>query len=184
MCRRGGSTLAKTKTCRACREEIHRKATVCPHCRSKQRRGAGLGLVLSFTLVGAFSVLSLNPPPATRPAKVPNTSSVASERNLNRATPAAFVAEETIVIPSDTKARYFPLERGGTATDPTLVTKRVGPSGTSFSQRLFDCRAGTFKYLGDGATLAEMRNSQPNANMTALVDGSIADYLWRHACEK
>ena len=42
---------------------------------------------------------------------------------------------------------------------PTLVTKRVGPSGTSFSEKLFDCSTGTFEYLGDGDTREEMRRS-------------------------
>jgi hypothetical protein len=86
------------------------------------------------------------------------------------------------VIPSDSKAKYFVLERGGTPDKPTLVTTRVGPSGTSYSKRLFDCRARTWKYLGDGDSLEEMRGAKPDAKMGPLVEGSIADYMWKEAC--
>jgi hypothetical protein len=95
---------------------------------------------------------------------------------------AGFAAEVRLSVPSDAKATYFILERGGSADKPTLVTKRVGPSGTSYSKRLFDCSARTWKYLGDGETLEEMRNSKPDAAMTGLVTGSIADYMWKAAC--
>lgn len=48
---------ATTKECRSCREKIHRKATVCPHCRTRQgwTLGAKLGmgfLLLMFTCWG------------------------------------------------------------------------------------------------------------------------------------
>ena len=98
--------------------------------------------------------------------------------------PIAIGAETRVAIPSDSKARYSILERGGTADMPTLVTKRVGPSGTSYSKRLFDCRGRTWKYLGDGETLEDMRTSRPDKKMSPLVDKSIADYLWNEACKR
>ena len=97
---------------------------------------------------------------------------------------SAAAAETTLAVPSDSKAKYFVIERGGTADNPTLVTKRVGPSGTSYSKRQFDCRARTWKYLGDGETVDEMKRSKPDKNMAPLVSGSIADYLWRDACKR
>lgn len=94
------------------------------------------------------------------------------------------IADAPIVVPTDSKATYFILERGGTADKPTLVTKRVGPSGTSYSKRQFDCKAHTFKYLGDGDSLEEMRRSKPDERMGELVEGSISDELWKEVCRK
>ncbi len=92
--------------------------------------------------------------------------------------------EPEIPVPSDPKARYFLIKREGTSKKPILTTRRVGPSGNSFSKRVFDCRKHTFKYLGDGNTLAEMEKSKPEPTMAELVDGSISDYVWRYACGK
>jgi hypothetical protein len=39
-------------------------------------------------------------------------------------------SEVPLSVPTDPKARYWVLEQGGTAAEPTLVTKRIGPIGT------------------------------------------------------
>jgi hypothetical protein len=93
-------------------------------------------------------------------------------------------SEYEVLVPSDPKAKYYVLEKGGTENNPTLTTKRVGASGTSFSKRVFDCKANTFKYLGDGDTIEEMNRSKPGEKMSPLVEGSIAWHLWKHACRK
>lgn len=66
---------------------------------------------------------------------------------------------------------------------PTLTTKRVGSSGTNYSKRLFDCKAGLTKYLGTGDTIDEMNKSMPDPQMSELVQGSIAFYQWKYACK-
>ena len=96
----------------------------------------------------------------------------------------AHASEYSLPIPSDAKAQYFVLEKGGSSHMPTMVTKRVGLSGTSYSKRIFDCKAQTVKYLGTGDTLEEMARSKPDLNLGSLVTGSIAWYQWQHACEK
>lgn len=95
-----------------------------------------------------------------------------------------FAAEYEITIPSDPKAKYYVIEKGGTKDNPTLTTKRVGQSGTSYSKRVFNCSARTVKYLGEGDTLEEMKRAKSGSKMGPLVEGSIAWYLWRHACNK
>ena len=97
---------------------------------------------------------------------------------------AAAAAEYQLPIPSDPKAQYAVLEKGGTKDMPTIVTKRTGSSGTSYSKRVFDCKAATVKYLGTGDSLEKMVASRPDPNMAPLVEGSIAYYQWRHACGK
>ena len=95
----------------------------------------------------------------------------------------ASAAEVPISVPSDPKAQFFVLEKGGTGNDRTIVTKRVGPSGTSYSKRLYNCKNSTVKYLGTGDTLAEMKSSKPEPNMAPIVQGSIAYYVGREACK-
>lgn len=92
------------------------------------------------------------------------------------------ITGEPVSIPSDAAAKYFILERGGTPAMPTLLTRRVGPSGSSYSKRVFDCAARTVKYLGNGDTLTELAASTPDPDMGPLVEGSIADVLLQKAC--
>lgn len=85
-------------------------------------------------------------------------------------------------VPSDPKASYFVIDEGGTPDLRTLTTRRVGPSGTSFARREFDCRKRTWRYLAEGDTLDAMTSA--NAKMATLVAGSIADVMWHRACSQ
>jgi len=88
-----------------------------------------------------------------------------------------------IDIPSDPKATYFVIEKSGTPPLVVLTTKRVGPSGTSYTTREFNCVVRTAKDLADGDSLAEFRSSKKqNEKPYPFVDGSIVDVLWQHAC--
>lgn len=96
---------------------------------------------------------------------------------------APVAAAERIPVPSDPKAEYVVLERGGDESHPTLTTQRTGSSGVTFSRRVFDCSAGTAKYLGTGPSLEAMNRSPSDPNMTPVLQGSIAYHLMRYACE-
>ena len=87
-------------------------------------------------------------------------------------------------VPSDAKAQYFVLEKGGTPERPTILTKRVGSSGTSFSRREIDCVAQSVRYLGTGDTREQMNASTPDASMAPIVPGAIADYVAKEACRR
>ncbi|HDI5943942.1 TPA: hypothetical protein POA93_002292 [Escherichia coli] len=93
-----------------------------------------------------------------------------------------FAAEE-MRIPSDTKATYTILDKDINGSMATIVTKRVGPSGTTFTKRLYDCSSWTVKYLGDGETFEQMKSSKFDSKMANIVEGSIADYVGRKACQ-
>lgn len=88
-----------------------------------------------------------------------------------------------ISVPSDSSAQYYVLDRGGSGSLRTITTKRVGPSGTSYSKRLYNCSQSTVKYLGTGDTLTEMNSSSPAGNMGNIVSGSIAYYVGLEACK-
>ncbi|MDP1927083.1 MAG: hypothetical protein Q8K62_01090 [Thiobacillus sp.] len=91
-------------------------------------------------------------------------------------------AEKPLHIPSDPKASYLVLEKGGSGSQRTIVTKRTGSSGTSYSKRLYDCSNGTVKYLGSSDSLDGMRRSKPDPRMGPIVEGSIAYYVGLEAC--
>lgn len=82
-----------------------------------------------------------------------------------------------ITINSDT-ARYFVLEKQMKVDNNknlrSIVTKRVGSSGVTYSKRLYDCKNNTVKYLGSGDTLEKMNTSKLDTKMSAIFDGSIA----------
>jgi len=98
-------------------------------------------------------------------------------------TAGAAVAEDTqFRIPTDAKAIYTVIERSGTGRIRTIVTKREGPSGTSYSKRQYDCDQNTWKYLGTGDTMEAMGASKPEKSMTPALAGSIASFVGGVAC--
>jgi hypothetical protein len=96
---------------------------------------------------------------------------------------AAIAGEKPLSVPSDPKAQYFVLEKSRKGVEGTIVTKRVGPSGTGYSKRLYNCLDKTVKYLGTGDSLAEMAASKPNQKMGAIVQDSIAYFVGVEACK-
>ncbi|HBU6577870.1 hypothetical protein [Klebsiella oxytoca] len=89
----------------------------------------------------------------------------------------------TISIPTDSKAKYTIIDKSLNGSMATITTMREGPSGTSYSQRLYDCTSWTVKYLGDGDTLEQMKASKPDEGMSPIVDNSIAYYIGQKACK-
>ena len=87
-------------------------------------------------------------------------------------------------VPSDPNARYFVLEKAGTPERPTIVTRRTGSSGTTFSRREVDCASRTWRSLGTGDTKEQMNAGPADPKMTELVQGSIADVVLTEACKR
>lgn len=100
------------------------------------------------------------------------------------ALPAAHGAEEPINLNTSVKSKYFLVEQGGTAAMPTMVVKRIGPSGTSFVKRAFDCEARTAMHLGSGETIEAMAKATPDPGMEPLTPNSVTQQLWQMACGK
>lgn len=95
---------------------------------------------------------------------------------------------EILSIPSDPKATYYLISAKLLGSGEIVtVTRRDGPSGVSFSKRLIDCDSQTYVNLGTGDTLEEMKaNEHPasEAEMSALVAGSISWYMVQDACSR
>lgn len=86
-------------------------------------------------------------------------------------------------VPSDPRATYFVMDKVvEQGASRIIVTRRAGPSGETWSRRIFDCAAYTVKYLGTGATRAAMEAGKPDPNMTNVLPGTIADDVGRAAC--
>ncbi|BDO08206.1 hypothetical protein ACSZOL_22835 [Aeromonas hydrophila] len=96
---------------------------------------------------------------------------------------SVFAMEKPLKVPSDSMAQFFVLEKGGEGAERTIVTKRTGSSGTSYSKRLYNCTDSTVKYLGSGDSLAEMESSGADQDMAPIVQGSIAYYVGVEACK-
>ena len=93
---------------------------------------------------------------------------------------------QPISVLSDSRAKYTALDVK--AKDKGLVeilTRREGPSGTSFARREIDCANARFRYLGQGDTREQaMQAMQANMvdTMGPLTDGSISTYVAAFAC--
>lgn len=104
------------------------------------------------------------------------------ERNYTSAPEDAPPPIPPFTVPSDAKANFYVLEKGGQGNERTIVTKRAGPSGISYSKRLYNCADHTVKYLGTGDSLAAMAVSAADPAMVPIVEGSIAYYVGLQAC--
>ena len=93
------------------------------------------------------------------------------------------VSATTFSIPTDSKAKYTIIDKTLNGSMATITTMREGPSGISYSQRLYDCTSWTVKYLGDGDALEQMKTSKPDEGMSPIVDNSIAYYIGQRACK-
>ncbi len=89
-----------------------------------------------------------------------------------------------LAIPSDPHARYEVLAVGIYGGHKTLLTKRNGPSGSSFSEILIDCKNQKFAYMREGETLNELMADpqMPTSGWSRLVPNSIKDYQFRYTC--
>jgi len=93
---------------------------------------------------------------------------------------------QTISVPSDPRARYEAVSvdkrRDGLVE---IITRRQGPSGTSFARREVDCRRRLFRYIGEGDTLEQAKRPAPNpGQMAALMEGSISWHVVQFACRR
>ena len=102
------------------------------------------------------------------------------------ATTNAYAGAQVISVPSDPKAQYaMVVQDVGFGKEALLViTRRVGPSGTTFSLREVNCYNSTFRYKGEGSTLENViANVNDKDKMAPLTSGSISYYVALAACK-
>jgi hypothetical protein len=66
-----------------------------------------------------------------------------------------------------------------------VLSRRDGPSGTSFARREIDCEAMTYRYLGEGDSRAEAEADSPNPGpMTELTETSASSDVAVAVCAR
>ena len=163
--------------CKECQKDISSEASNCPNCGVPLRGGSPRAEGCAKVGVGCITVLIVASLIGQCSATTVGNNNGTSRSDEGGVPPGAV----EISVWSDSKARYWELSRGGTSTAPTNVTRRVGPSGTSYAEREYDCSNHTFRYLAEGDSLAGMI-SKANERMSTLVEGSISDIMWHYVC--
>ncbi len=118
--------------------------------------------------------------PATWPAIVRGTYSPPPV--LVEAVPEAAPLGPRIPVPSDLRATYYLIEKSSRGGIRTITTRREGPSGISFARREINCRDWTFRYTGDGDTLADAEQGVATEAFGPLMPESISTYVALYAC--
>jgi hypothetical protein len=87
-------------------------------------------------------------------------------------------------VPSDPRSSYSVVEISPKVDGRVVIlTRRSGPSGVSHSRRECDCGANTFRYLGDGATVADaLRPKVPTESFVPLVGSGSIGSVSAHVC--
>jgi hypothetical protein len=99
---------------------------------------------------------------------------------------ATEIGDKSIVYASDPNARFEILSNKSLPNrNIEVVTKRIGPSGISFSRREISCSNYSYRYLGEGDTLDEALKNGPNiGEMSALTGTSASSDVANEACER
>lgn len=91
-------------------------------------------------------------------------------------------ADQPIDIHTDLEGQYYLVEQGGSPDRPVLLVKRIAPGIAHYVKREIDCVARTVRYLGEGESLDEIANAEPESDVHPIEKGSIADQLRRLVC--
>lgn len=93
-------------------------------------------------------------------------------------------ADVSIPVSSDPSAKYALISWEALPNgNRQAVTRRNGTSGESFARREIDCSGSTFRYLGEGDTLADaLRDGANIGDMAALTPGSISTEVSTFVC--
>ena len=102
--------------------------------------------------------------------------------------PSSAVAGQPFAVPTDLGAKYRALEVARTPGGRSIISRREGPSGISFTRRECTCPVARYRILGDGDDLlAAMRDRAPEGWAELVIDraaglGSVSYHVCDHAC--
>jgi hypothetical protein len=181
--------------CSRCGKQIDDNAEFCPSCGAPQRlqtspqqsqRAIGLGtfVVLVLIVLLAIGQCSRESEPQTNDVQPRGTSEPPQPEQPSP--DRSGEGGEPVPVPSDPRARYWLLDWSRMSNgNLEVLTRRSGPSGVSYARREIDCGAMTFRYLGEGDSVAEARQDSPNpGGMGELVGGSISTEVSQFVCRK
>ncbi|MGE8393391.1 hypothetical protein HFV04_015795 [Pseudomonas sp. BIGb0427] len=84
----------------------------------------------------------------------------------------------------DQDARYSIVSVSGDPSQRTVITQRVGISGTSYSARQFDCSARTVRFMGSGASLEDLQDAEADNELTPIFKGSLSRAISQVVCDE
>jgi len=90
----------------------------------------------------------------------------------------------SVNVPSDPGVNYAIVVKDYGGGTKSVVTKRDGKSGTSYSIREVNCNSKTSRYMGEGDTLEEaISNLDDTKSVSLVTSGSISYYILKAACK-
>lgn len=121
---------------------------------------------------------------ADSPAGIAEIQRMEAEASARQAADQAADPGIDISVPSDSRARYRVIELWRRPDGLVSVsTRRVGPSGVSYEERLIDCPRGVFAYVRSGDTREEFdAASQFEPLFGPFTSESISSYVGGYAC--
>ena len=103
------------------------------------------------------------------------------------ATSATAQAETKIPSGTGDKGTYFILSNQVIQGRNLVVSRREGPSGTSFAAREINCGNETYRYVAEGDTAEAMKKNVTtrvqDMTMTPITYGSATYYVVKAACK-
>ena len=90
----------------------------------------------------------------------------------------------SVNVPSDPGVNYAIIVQDYGGGTKSVVTKRDGKSGITYSIREVDCNFETFRYMGEGDTLEEaINNLDDTQKMSPITNGSVSYFILKAACK-
>lgn len=186
------------KRCPDCSELVQDQARKCRFCGyqfngsfNRERTGPpSFGLVLVGLIVVLFALSTIfdrdSPASEDRPETGGSSRLARSNGGTQSSSPLPKTEEgERIQVPSDSRASYHLLQWSKLPNgNREALTRRDGPSGTSYARREINCPSMQFRYLGEGDTLEEARANRADASLSELTPGSISTYVSEFVCRK
>lgn len=98
------------------------------------------------------------------------------------ALPCSFVSATSLQASFDPDARYSIVSISGSLEDRSVITQRIGLSGTSYSARQFNCVTGKVRLMGSSTSLQDLANAQADDEATPIFKGSLSRTISEAAC--
>lgn len=96
--------------------------------------------------------------------------------------PCSLVSATPLQASFDPDAQYSIVSITGSLEDRSVITQRIGLSGTSYSARQFNCVTGKVRLMGSGTSLQDLANAQADDDATPIFKGSLSRTISEVAC--
>lgn len=83
----------------------------------------------------------------------------------------------------DDTATYSIVDMTENDSGATVIAKRVGISGESYTKRVLNCADRTVLFLGSGNTIEDLETAKPDREATPIFRGSLAASIAEVACK-